>query len=53
MTVLQKAELPEYAVIDESHGNSNKKYENQPQVNADISRQIAGGSKFIRGVMIE
>jgi len=51
--LLEKAGLPGYVVIDLSHGNSLKKFENQPAVNTDICRQLSNGSKTIRGVMIE
>jgi 3-deoxy-7-phosphoheptulonate synthase len=40
-------------MVDASHANSSKKPENQPQVAADIARQIAGGEGRIMGVMIE
>ena len=40
-------------VIDCSHGNSAKDYRRQPQVAADIARQIAAGATSIAGVMLE
>jgi 3-deoxy-7-phosphoheptulonate synthase len=40
-------------MIDTSHANSSKRPENQPQVAADIARQIAGGEQRIIGVMVE
>jgi 3-deoxy-7-phosphoheptulonate synthase len=40
-------------MIDASHGNSSKKYENQPLVIDDIARQIEGGERRIGGVMVE
>ncbi|WP_407174162.1 3-deoxy-7-phosphoheptulonate synthase [Bradyrhizobium sp. STM 3562] len=40
-------------MIDTSHANSNKKPENQPQVVADIARQVSDGEHRILGVMIE
>ena len=40
-------------MIDASHGNSQKKPENQVPVAADIARQVAGGDTRIFGVMIE
>ncbi|HVY82584.1 MAG TPA: 3-deoxy-7-phosphoheptulonate synthase [Steroidobacteraceae bacterium] len=40
-------------MIDASHGNSGKKYENQPRVVEDIARQIEAGERRIGGVMIE
>ena len=40
-------------MIDTSHANSSKKFENQPLVAADIARQISGGEARITGVMME
>ncbi|MBN9425257.1 MAG: 3-deoxy-7-phosphoheptulonate synthase AroG [Burkholderiales bacterium] len=40
-------------MIDASHGNSQKKPENQVPVSQDIARQVAGGDTRIFGVMIE
>jgi len=40
-------------VIDCSHGNSNKDYNNQPKVSDDIAKQITAGENAIGGVMIE
>jgi 3-deoxy-7-phosphoheptulonate synthase len=40
-------------MIDVSHGNSNKKPENQPAVIADIAEQLSSGEERIAGVMIE
>jgi 3-deoxy-7-phosphoheptulonate synthase len=40
-------------MIDASHGNSSKNYENQPLVCADVAGQIARGEQRIAGVMIE
>ena len=40
-------------MIDASHGNSNKRPENQPAVAADIAARIATGEQRIVGVMIE
>jgi 3-deoxy-7-phosphoheptulonate synthase len=45
--------LPARVVIDCSHGNSAKDYRRQPEVAADIARQIAAGSTAIAGVMLE
>jgi 3-deoxy-7-phosphoheptulonate synthase len=50
---LQAAGLAPRMMIDVSHGNSSKRPENQPQVIADIARQIAGGERRIAGVMVE
>jgi 3-deoxy-7-phosphoheptulonate synthase len=40
-------------MIDCSHANSGKKYERQPEVLADVARQIASGNKAIFGMMLE
>jgi len=40
-------------MIDASHGNSQKKPENQIPVLGDIGRQLAGGESRIFGVMVE
>ncbi len=40
-------------MIDVSHGNSSKKYENQPLVIDDIARQLEAGERRIGGVMVE
>ncbi len=40
-------------MIDASHGNSQKKPENQVPVSAVIAEQVAGGDRRIFGVMIE
>lgn len=50
---LRVAGLPERLVIDASHGNSGKDHRRQPQVVADIGRQVAGGQAGIAGVMVE
>jgi 3-deoxy-7-phosphoheptulonate synthase len=50
---LVKSALSPKLMIDTSHANSSKKPENQPQVAADIARQVAGGEQRIMGVMIE
>ncbi len=43
----------EFVMIDASHGNSSKKYDNQPGVIAAIAAQIEAGEHRIGGVMIE
>jgi 3-deoxy-7-phosphoheptulonate synthase len=48
-----KAGLRPALMIDASHANSAKKYENQPRVIADVAAQIAGGDRRIVGAMIE
>jgi 3-deoxy-7-phosphoheptulonate synthase len=50
---LEAAGLAPRVMVDASHGNSNKKPENQPIVLASIAAQIASGSTRISGVMIE
>jgi 3-deoxy-7-phosphoheptulonate synthase len=50
---LEASGLPPRLVIDCSHGNSAKDYRRQPEVAADIARQIAAGSAAIAGVMLE
>ena len=47
------AGLPCQLMIDASHGNSQKKPENQVPVIGDIAEQIAAGERRIFGVMIE
>jgi len=49
----EAAGLPCRLMIDASHGNSQKKPENQVPVIGDIADQIAGGERRIFGVMIE
>ncbi len=50
---LRNAKLPHRVLIDCSHGNSQKDYERQPDVCADVCTQIAAGSDNICGVMME
>ncbi|WP_019613948.1 3-deoxy-7-phosphoheptulonate synthase AroG [Psychromonas ossibalaenae] len=50
---LNKSGLPETLMIDFSHANSEKKFENQMKVCADVCSQIAAGDKAISGVMVE
>ena len=40
-------------MIDASHANSTKRYENQPLVVADVAAQVAQGDRRIIGVMVE
>jgi len=40
-------------MIDASHGNSSKKYENQPIVVDAIAQQVEAGDRRIGGVMVE
>jgi 3-deoxy-7-phosphoheptulonate synthase len=50
---VRKSGLTEAVVIDVSHANSAKDPGKQPQVAADVARQIAAGDDRIVGVMIE
>jgi 3-deoxy-7-phosphoheptulonate synthase len=50
---LERAGLPGYAMIDCSHANSGKDHARQPEVLADVCRQLSGGSRVLMGVMIE
>ena len=47
------AKLPCRLMIDASHGNSQKKHDNQAIVLRDIADQLAGGERRVFGVMIE
>jgi 3-deoxy-7-phosphoheptulonate synthase len=50
---LKDADLPARLLVDCSHGNSAKDYRRQPEVAADIARQLANGSTTIAGVLLE
>ncbi len=50
---LDKSKLNTKVMIDFSHGNSSKKFENQMLVSTDVSQQIAAGNLNIFGVMVE
>jgi 3-deoxy-7-phosphoheptulonate synthase len=52
-TELAGSGVPPRIMIDASHANSGKKPEKQPQVIADIARQISDGEQRIIGVMVE
>ena len=52
-TDLKKSGLAETLMIDFSHANSEKKFENQMKVCDDVCSQVAGGDKAISGVMVE
>ncbi|MCP5079509.1 MAG: 3-deoxy-7-phosphoheptulonate synthase AroG [Psychromonas sp.] len=52
-TDLNKSGLEETLMIDFSHANSEKKFENQMKVCTDVCGQISGGDKAISGVMVE
>jgi 3-deoxy-7-phosphoheptulonate synthase len=51
--LLASSKLNTRLMIDCSHGNSNKKHENQLLVARDIAQQLAAGETDIAGVMIE
>lgn len=51
--MLQKNNLSPTIMVDCSHGNSEKKHENQPLVLAHVIGQIVAGNRSISGVMIE
>ncbi len=48
----QSGSLP-VVLVDCSHGNSGKQYEQQVAVAADVAGQVAGGERAIIGVMLE
>jgi 3-deoxy-7-phosphoheptulonate synthase len=50
---LAKSSLNTKIMIDFSHGNSSKKFENQMLVSTDVSEQISAGNENIFGVMVE
>jgi 3-deoxy-7-phosphoheptulonate synthase len=50
---LASAKVNTRIMIDFSHANSSKKFENQMLVSTDVSGQISGGDKNIAGVMVE
>ncbi|MDP3618572.1 MAG: 3-deoxy-7-phosphoheptulonate synthase [Ramlibacter sp.] len=50
---LQKSGLQPRLLVDCSHGNSAKDYRCQPEVAADLARQVASGSTAICGVLLE
>lgn len=52
-TQLAKANLNTKIMIDFSHANSSKKFENQMLVCTDVCGQIASGNEDIFGVMVE
>jgi 3-deoxy-7-phosphoheptulonate synthase len=53
LELLEAAALPQRVMIDLSHDNSGKDPERQPQVAAEVGRQIASGNRAIVGVMLE
>ena len=50
---MSRAGLAQKLMVDASHANSSKQYQNQVAVCADIGRQIAAGDSRIVGTMIE
>lgn len=50
---LDRSGLMPRLLIDCSHGNSAKDYRRQPEVAADIARQVAIGSTAVAGVLLE
>jgi 3-deoxy-7-phosphoheptulonate synthase len=50
---LKKQDFKPTIMIDFSHGNSEKKFENQMKVCTDVCSQIASGEQAISGVMVE
>lgn len=50
---LSKAGLNTKLMIDFSHGNSSKKFENQMLVSTAVSEQMSAGNQNIFGVMVE
>ena len=51
--LLEAAGLPARLMIDFSHGNSAKQFQQQLVVGEDVAAQIAGGDAHIMGAMIE
>jgi len=51
--LLKKAGALPVVLVDCSHGNSEKKYERQIAVAADIAAQVSSGERAIIGVMLE
>jgi 3-deoxy-7-phosphoheptulonate synthase len=52
-TLLSKSGLPARVMVDCSHANSGKNFRRQPEVVADIARQMNAGDMRIIGAMIE
>jgi 3-deoxy-7-phosphoheptulonate synthase len=53
VALLQKAAVPSAVLVDCSHANSGKRYDQQPAVAHDVAGQIAAGQRAIIGVMLE
>ena len=52
-SMLLKQGLPPFVMVDCSHGNSSKDFNNQPLVARALGQQIADGSRAITAVMLE
>jgi 3-deoxy-7-phosphoheptulonate synthase len=50
---LGKDKLPTKVIVDASHGNSNKKPDNQINVVSELAKRISNGEANVFGVMIE
>jgi 3-deoxy-7-phosphoheptulonate synthase len=50
---LQRAGVPARIMVDCSHGNSGKDHNRQPVVARDVAAQVAEGSPYVFGLMIE
>jgi len=53
VALLKKAGALPVVLVDCSHGNSEKKYDQQPQVAADVASQVAAGERAVIGFMLE
>jgi 3-deoxy-7-phosphoheptulonate synthase len=53
MDALRKANLPPYIMVDCSHANSNKKYQNQEKVLRSVVEQRLNGNPSLIGLLIE
>jgi 3-deoxy-7-phosphoheptulonate synthase len=51
--LLRRAGLPARVLVDCSHAQTGKDYTRQPEVLADLVRQVRGGSRAIMGFMLE
>jgi 3-deoxy-7-phosphoheptulonate synthase len=51
--VLESGGVRTALMIDASHGNSSKKYENQPLVVDALAQQVEAGDRRIGGIMVE
>ncbi len=51
--LMTKEHIAPRIVVDCSHANSHKKFENQSVVFHDVMEQIAGGEDAIKGIMLE